>query len=141
MCRSEKDQKEMSPPAAAANTDVHELSGHALDRAVAEAIGHTLYPTPKNQDPESVWHHEDTGHWAEQLMPYAPSRRWDLAGPLIERYRINIHFYTNSPDCSAWTWKAEMKAGGSFIQQVSGRTALEAAMRALVKALREEKKP
>ena len=118
---------------------IHQLSGYALDRAVAEAIGHQLAPTPKNQDPESVWHYEDTGHWAEQLMPYAPSRRWNLAGPLIEQYRINIHYYTNSPDCSAWTWKAEMKARGSFTQHISGRTALEAAMRALVYSFWKDK--
>lgn len=119
---------------------VYELRGHALDRAVAEAEGIATHPTPENQEPGSVWWLEDTGHWAAQLMPYAPSRRWDLAGPLIEKHRINIHFYTNSPDCSAWTWKAEMKAHGSFIQQISGDTALEAAMRALVYSARQEKR-
>lgn len=69
-----------------------ELSGQALDDAVAVAIGWIRYPD------DSV-EHGDTWHLDSHTAPFGrvmprsawhPSTDWSQCGPLIEKYRVGL---------------------------------------------------
>ena len=82
-----------------------ELVGTALDWAVAQCEGVVDYPNLKN------------GDWG--WTSYAPSRKWEQGGPIVEREKIAIGF----DDEFGWMG-ANMD--GFYI---TGATPLEGAMR------------
>ena len=95
-----------------------ELTGPALDWAVAQADG---VPIEREQysDP-------DDWDWYYNGVTYYPSQDWAIAGPIIERERITVR-----PSASTKDWTAVMC---DFYQRPAwygeGSTPLIAAMRA-----------
>jgi len=85
-----------------------ELTGAALDWAVAKANG-------------------NTGHFL--IDGYSPSTNWAQGGPIIEREGINLDNYAKNPNWSAWTPAPERDSGEA---QAYGPTPLIAAMRCYV---------
>jgi hypothetical protein len=94
-----------------------ELSGIALDWAVALAEGHDY----SLNMPEM---HCDGGLWNEQ-GPWNPSTNWSQGVPIIDRERIRVDWPLED------SYNASCKIDG-VTALVTGATALEAAMRCLV---------
>jgi hypothetical protein len=86
----------------------NELTGAALDWAVAKAEGYTGAALESR-----------TGEW------YTPSTYWAQGGPIIEREWIDLHCVNDS------LWEAECPAPGGLAMQ-NGPTPLIAAMRCRV---------
>ena len=117
----------------------HELTGPALDWAVAKCEGRNAVHDPMEmQDGRGFWVWEDreTGHQQTTYMPigprttpktrnsgdvYSPSTDWAQGGPIIEREKI-----TTSDALEAWA------AGYNGTLSVFGPTLLIAAMRCYV---------
>jgi hypothetical protein len=93
---------------------VSELTGLALDSAVAKREGR-----PLQKGPGRTWQYWTT---KGELGIYDPSANWSLAGPIIERERISI-------DWDDTYWNASV---GDFGGYCSGPTPLIAAMRCYV---------
>jgi hypothetical protein len=89
----------------------NELTGAALDWAVAKCEGMLAAPW--------LW-----GDEQEVLMRYKFSTNWAQGGPLIEREKINTSIYTGFMQ-----WRATMNTGKTI---ESGPTPLIAAMRCYV---------
>jgi hypothetical protein len=90
-----------------------ELTGAALDWAVAKAEGYT-----------GVALESRTGEW------YTPSSDWAQGGPIIEREEITIICWTNPGQWGARLWP-ELTGRESIVLQ-RGPTPLIAAMRCYV---------
>lgn len=110
-----------------------ELTGPALDWAVAKSIGH-LEAGRVVVDLEYSSGY-DPVRWEPQLSTYyssayAPSTDWQLGGPIIEREWIELTINTR---VSEGTWLAT-RVEGSAICEVMGPTQLIAAMRCYVKS-------
>ena len=100
-------------------TKVSELEGSELDYWVAKAIGYKDIP--------NCWSDENDTHIQKER--WKPSTNWQQGGELIEKYRVNIHYYTNSDGCSAEC----IDVNGRFTYpQLTGLTPLIAAMRCIV---------
>jgi len=98
---------------------VAELSGAALDWAVAKCEGIDLFET-------EGWVYDDDGR-----RPYIPSTNWAQGGPIIEREKISI-----MEECNG-TWMGSI--GGCTdldmpLYQEHGPTPLIAAMRSFVES-------
>jgi hypothetical protein len=97
-----------------------ELTGPALDWAVAQADGVSI-ERKQYSDP-------DDWDWYYNGVTYYPSQDWAIAGPIIEREKINIEYSVVSKD-----WTAGMR---DFYQRPAwygeGSTPLVAAMRCYV---------
>ena len=103
---------------------VSELSGIALDWAMAKSEGHHTFF-------ESGWRCEigDSGPHDIGMSGkygYSPSTDWSQAGPLIERCRVQLE------PGSSWIAKTDCGGGFSRFAEVLGHTALIAACRAIV---------
>jgi hypothetical protein len=98
-----------------------ELTGFALDWAVAKCEGVELYSGPRDNNPayKANWVRRKHGDL------YQPSTDWSQAGPIIEREWIDLHCVNDS------LWEAECPAVGGLAMQ-NGPTPLEAAMRCYV---------
>lgn len=108
------------PLADTVTASIHELSGPALDWAVARAVGH---------DPII----ERPGYGVTRIivmldplcpLVWRPSRSWELCGSLIDEHRINI---VGCQENALW-------CAGIGDPLATGNSALEAACRALVVA-------
>lgn len=95
-----------------------ELSGVALDWAVAEAVGLVAYTQPDGP----VYRPDNGEEWT-------PSTDWSQGGPLIEKYQIEIKWY--GVDGLAMWWNAWHQ---DIVQFQLGDTILIAACRAIVAA-------
>ena len=115
--------------------NISELSGRALDWAVAKAVG----ATSLRFDTVASWwftlYGEDrvlsTG-WSDK-QNYAPSFLWSQAGPIIERERIHLLCHYSVVYGDGARWRAAM--GGDVDYPWScelGPTPLIAAMRCYV---------
>ena len=96
---------------------ITELSGEALDWAVADATGHPVYINAMGQL-------EDMSPGAEGL--YKPSTDWEWGGPIIDRELISLRF---NPIYKYWE---ALNDSQSFLTGKHGPTALIAAMRCYV---------
>ena len=113
-----------------------ELSGHALDWAVAAARGF-LDPLPDEPRPRVVmlkwdeffpaWNPRDYGRHGS--IPFEPSTDWQTMGPIIEEELISVS--TGSP-VGEFLWNAIMCVGEDAYEEAYGPTALIAAMRCFV---------
>lgn len=107
---------------------VSELEGALLDAAVAKALGWKVEGAwcTDPARPNDMTKLGEPGAWAEGAH-FAPSRRWQDGGPIIERERIDLW----PPLCVGdyEEWKAHV--GGRDWGE-SGPTPLIAAMRAYV---------
>lgn len=94
------------------------LSGAALDWAVAEADGVLIERKQYSQPDDWVWYHKG--------LTYSPTQYWEQAGPIIEREKIDVMW------CGI-VWSAYcMTPDGERQLETSGPTPLIAAMRAYV---------
>ena len=96
-----------------------ELTGAALDWAVAEASGTPIYRSWKTLTRMDM----DGQHY------WQPSIDWSQGGPIIEREEINLDNYAKNPKWSAWTPAPDRESGEA---QAYGPTPLIAAMRCYV---------
>lgn len=120
-----------------------DLIGPALDWAVAKAQGWLMVRVPTDIDgnfggevlapPDfsSDFKFPNRGRVGAAFFLRRWSTDWAHGGPLIEKYRVNIHHHTNFDSC-----QAECKdQRGSFIRPVqTAYTPLVAACRAIVAA-------
>ena len=90
--------------------NTNELTGPALDWAVAKAAGLTMGQVAID---------------GVNLGLYKPSRDWAQGGPIIEREWVDLHCVNDS------LWEAECPAVGGLAMQ-NGPTPLIAAMRCYV---------
>lgn len=137
-----------------------ELTGEALDRAVAEALGYEFAETPgaSGVDPDGDGEagRENSLRWYRApgqakwtcalccLVPDAYSTEWEHGGPLIERFNISLsppteRVHRNGGPSAGWgelgvwmatTWRPRKGDGHRPIG--SGDTPLQAAMRCIV---------
>ena len=104
-----------------------ELTGHALDWAVATAEGEKA----ELNDGEIVtWRYVIGREWRYRLV-WEPSTNWAQGGPLIEREKISIEHMTGAGDAGADVWVAT-RIEHPAISEEQGSTPLEAAMRCYV---------
>jgi hypothetical protein len=87
----------------------NELTGHALDWAVAKCEGYRLDLVPEGS--------------------YAPSTDWAQGGPIIERENISI---VREGDAGNWVASVYNYAEADWHLHTEGTTPLEAAMRCYV---------
>ncbi len=70
------------------------------------------------------------------LKKYHPSTDWSQGGPILEREKIEIHYYCNPDEALAQLHEGEYDDDGEFIDDshhpMTGPTPLIAAMRCLV---------
>lgn len=106
-----------------------ELTGAALDWAVAEADGLRPFVRPKGI--------EVLFNGVPRRVPFSPSTDWSQGGPIIERegIEINVRNWSPSPGCrlpGKYEWSARL----CFVRQTEGKqfgpTPLIAAMRCYV---------
>lgn len=113
-----------------ATVRIEQLTGTALDWAVAKAVGARGIRVRGSRITCDVGLDSYLGCWS-------PSESWDQAGPLIAKHRVSItpcrvqpgSFGYRMTGCSE-CWKAEQVASGTG--SILGPTALIAAMRAIV---------
>ena len=104
----------------------NELTGPALDWAVAKCDGVKLWPKPQAHGfLEVSWGEEDG------CLIYSPSTDWKTGGPIIEREKIGVTFRDERdewevPNWSAWPTQTDDR------QEIMGETPLIAAMRCYV---------
>jgi hypothetical protein len=96
----------------------NELTGAALDWAVAKCAGIELYPGPRDRNPayKANWVRRKHGDL------FQPSTDWAQAGPIIEREEIRL----DPPSGTGW-WMAHKNG-----HLLHGPTPLIAAMRCYV---------
>jgi hypothetical protein len=121
----------------------NELTGHALNWAVAQAEGDKVYRPrlgrPSDWDKEAYLKDGSDDRWVVRVQnprvahfvdwTYNPSGDWMQGGPIIEREGINLDNYAKNPQWSAWTPAPERESGEA---QAFGPTPLIAAMRCYV---------
>jgi hypothetical protein len=100
-----------------------ELTGRALDWAVAKCEGVELYSGPRDNNPayKANWVRRKHGGL------YQPSTDWAQGGPIIEREGISVDRMGG-----AWTADISDSVGGYIEHTESGPTPLIAAMRCYV---------
>lgn len=130
---------------------VAELEGALLDAAVAKAEGRLV--TPADDHPSQPgyceksmrewsdfvvrWYAEsgEEGGWEAMRNQGSPSTEWEIGGPIIEKWRIDV----SSPD--EWTddlrwyagiYESKTLSGTRMMYEQRGDTPLIAAMRAYV---------
>ena len=110
-----------------------ELEGAALDWAVAKAADWNVY-TRKGR----VYQADVMGTVDTPAFPFSPSRRWDMVGPLIERYRVELYDQGNEYTATIDRGGDKCLECGCSMQEgdphASGPTPLIAACRAIVAA-------
>jgi hypothetical protein len=94
-----------------------ELTGTALDWAVAKCEAVKLHPMPQNGVMEIHFSQPNGGN------SFSPSTDWAQGGPIIEGYGIELALIANH-------WKAAIAFSGKEVQR--GPTPLIAAMRCYV---------
>lgn len=107
---------------------VSELSGAALDWAVAKCVG---LPIQKNRLGSfsfdaglfPTFSDLEKGRW----QIYRPSVNWMQAGPIIEREQIGLSFYEDGGHPGGGAWLAT-----AYLSEELGPTPLVAAMRCYV---------
>lgn len=128
-----------------------ELTGALLDAGVAKAEGLEWCIerfSIRNPDPVrhmNCWIKSSDGRPVFGAGPYAPSRQWDVGGPIIGRERIDLQHVPATPGRadlpSFWAasimtdkTRPDLSEGGalSVLAEGYGETALIAAMRAYV---------
>lgn len=82
-----------------------DLTGSALDWAVAKALGFVDYPEDSVE--QGGWWYTDPikAPFCERLPKcnWKPSTDWRQGGPLIDKHQINLHRPQHSMDCwAAW---------------------------------------
>ena len=98
----------------------NELTGVALDWAVAKCEGRKIERDPLGFNDGSYWVWEDKT--LEIGKSYSPSTNWAQGGPIIEREHICLMYYPTH-------WSALAETGQRHSR---GTTPLEAAMRCYV---------
>lgn len=99
------------------------LSGDALDWAVAKCEGHI--------DDFNSWLHEATVEDVAGSGSYPPSRNWSIAGPIIERERIQVVPHWSAAQARKALWFSGCPLQDHCIA-VEGLTPLVSAMRCYV---------
>ena len=104
-----------------------ELEGAALDWAVAKGAGWNVYTRNGRVYQADVMGTVDT-----PAFPFSPSRRWDMVGPLIERFQI----MTKSSASGTWIALIPVPKKDGYLDWIktSGQSPLIAACRAIVAA-------
>ena len=102
---------------------VSELTGAALDWAVAKCEGHNVFI--KHAPVQVMYTPKGKRSW----YIYTPSTNWAQGGPIIEREGINLDNCAKNPQWSAWTPAPDREYGEA---QAFGPTPLIAAMRCYV---------
>ena len=102
-----------------------QLQGAALDWAVAkcEALPVAIHSTGAIYLIDTPWGDKTLVKW---LAEFSPTRHWAQGGPIIDRERITLRYWTNTPSVHAY-----VPAEGSSVWY-EGETALIAAMRCYV---------
>ena len=110
-----------------------ELTGPALDWAVAKCQGVKLHPVPQNGVMEIHFSEPDG------CTTYQPSTDWAQGGPIIEREEIELHVIPNMRDPANWgnctdedKWCANIWPSDADLIKMAGPTPLIAAMRVYV---------
>lgn len=104
-----------------------ELSGAALDLAVAVCLGHRVAGNYGSYIRIHLPEKEQSGY----TLTFSPSTDWAQGGPIIEREKIELHCW----DFHSMPWKAAMwwdDEDSSAEIQAYGTTPLIAAMRCYV---------
>jgi Protein of unknown function (DUF2591) len=107
---------------------VSELQGAQLDAAVARALNYRWsYTDPQHAHAIELRDDPVVGkRYCIGTVPFQPSQRWELGGPIIERERISVA----SGGVNA-LWQAWRSHGGIGYDHIEwGPTPLTAAMRA-----------
>lgn len=99
----------------------NELTGRALDWAVAKCIGHRVAESYGTYIRIHLPEPKQSGY----TMAFCPSTDWALGGALIERERISVGTEQNE-------WSADITAGPTGFVRGFGATPLIAAMRCYV---------
>jgi len=99
-----------------------ELTGIALDWAVAKCMGHRVAENYGSYIRIYLPDPKQSGY----TLAFCPSTNWAEGGPLIEREEIDLGVYRN--DC----WRASKYVGDSITANGYGPTPLIAAMRCYV---------
>ena len=109
---------------------VAELESALLDCWVAKTEGEVLAPAHPAPDPNSGTYWLKMGQFASVKPCPQYHRRWDDAGPIIERGLISLLFLpADSPDRTQDRWEAFTNSEGPSFESASP---LVAAMRAYV---------
>ena len=110
-----------------------ELIDAALDWAVAKALGYTDSPDDSLEH-GTIWHTEPDktpfGRFIDKQR-FQPSTNWTIAGPLIERERIDLLGCVYGP-AGDWTASRPRERHVGWRHLATGPTPLVAAMRCLV---------
>ena len=110
---------------------VCDLEGAQLDYWVAKAEG-----IPVDMEGGDCWHASAPGETVDGADFYCPSSEWALAGPIIERERINVECWpdSNQPSSERTVFWAATRWGLEPRPDVhaEGPTPLIAAMRCFV---------
>jgi hypothetical protein len=96
----------------------NELTGAALDWAVAKCEGHNVFI--KHAPVQVMYTPERKRSW----YIYTPSTNWAQGGPIIEREKITVRFWEGEDYVHAYKWNHE--------GWLEGPTPLTAAMRCYV---------
>ncbi len=110
-----------------------ELTGAALDWAVAKCAGHQIHHNALLDGRQAQGFYiaglfQDPNVWLEFPKHYKPSERWAQGGPIIEREQIAVVPLAEG-------WEAQFEPGCLGIERMcvsSGPTPLIAAMRCYV---------
>lgn len=103
-----------------------ELIGHALNRAVAKALGWIDYPNDSIER-GSKWHCDPENAPFGRVMwkeNFSPSTNWSQGGPIIEREKIDVFSTSNG---NLWCAQSDVRVFNGY-----GPTPLIAAMRCYV---------
>ena len=100
-----------------------ELTGAALDWAVAKCEGIELYSGPKDSNPAYK------ANWVRRKYGglFQPSTDWAQGGPIIEREIVSIDKEEGGKRWAAYAWRSDRD-----LQKAIGPTPLVAAMRCFV---------
>ena len=106
---------------------VSELTGAQLDLLVARAEGFDILIPKSGPKAGVLMMGEGYLYQPASMQGYFPSTNWAIAGPIIDRYRIELRWTEDKVDAMAW--EATQFESGEFQY---GPTPLIAAMRAFV---------
>lgn len=98
-----------------------ELTGPALDWAVAKAVGGKV---DWEGESKLLWFESSNHEW----VVWSPSTDWAQGGPLIDKHHVGFSLFTD------WVATVETPDSGVIIATESGPTHLIAACRAIVAA-------
>lgn len=106
-----------------------ELTGAALDWAVAKCLGHRVAENYGSYIRIHLPDPKQSGY----TLAFCPSTDWAQAGLIIEREKISLEHLYGAGDAGEDVWVATRMEGPSFSEE-QGPTALVAAMRCYVAA-------